>query len=125
MVLDLFFFGGKDVLMILEILDGWVFFGILWFGMFILGIIDMLWFEVEVEFKVLEEEIDFILEIVVDYLVKLLMWADVFLVFVGLCFFVVFKIEGVVIKEVFCSYKIVVSDSDFFFIFGGKWIIFC
>lgn len=123
-VLLKFFLFGYLVIMVLYIDDGCIFFVILWLGMVVVGMMDMLIEEVGEEFVLFVEEVDFIFEYVVWYLMKDLLCLDVFSVFVGICLFVVGVGDEDDMLKILCEYMIYVLLIGLFIVVGGKWMMY-
>jgi glycerol-3-phosphate dehydrogenase len=121
LVLDMKFLQGNDALMVPKTSDGRVLFAVPWHNRVVVGTTDVLRDHPESEPRVLEEEIDFILETAGIYMVPAPTRKDIVGVFAGQRPLAAPKKEGKSAKEISRSHKIIVSDNDLITITGGKW----
>ncbi len=121
LILDKSFLQGNDAIMIPKTDDGRVLFLIPWHEKVIVGTTDTPIKEASLEPIALEEEIEFILTTVGQYLTKVPKRTDVLSVYAGLRPLAAPKNDGKKTKEISRSHKIFLSDSGLLTIIGGKW----
>ena len=121
LVLDSAFLNSNEALMIPKTLDGRVLFAIPWHGKIVVGTTDTLIKKPKLEPQALEEEIEFVLETVGNYLTKKPTRKDVLSVFAGLRPLAAPKKDSINTKEVSRGHKISVSETKLITIIGGKW----
>lgn len=124
LVLEQFFLGGNDALMIPKTSDGRVLFAVPWQGKLVLGTTDTLREKAKLEPEALESEIDFVLETASAYLVRQPTRADVLSVYAGLRPLAAPKEGSTKTKEISRSHKIILSESNLVTLTGGKWTTF-
>ncbi|NND63298.1 MAG: glycerol-3-phosphate dehydrogenase/oxidase [Flavobacteriaceae bacterium] len=120
LMLDKSYLQGDTALMIPKTSDGRVLFIIPWYDKVIAGTTDTLIKKPKIEPVPLEEEVDFILDTINNYLTKKAERSDVLSVFSGLRPLAKPKKDETNTKEVSRSHKIIV-DNNLVSIVGGKW----
>ena len=120
LMLDGSFLQGETAIMIPKTSDGRVLFVIPWYDKVIAGTTDTLIDKPSIEPLPLEEEVDFILDTINEYLSKKASREDVLSVFSGLRPLAKPKKDETKTKEVSRSHKIIV-DNNMVSIVGGKW----
>ncbi|MDP6922088.1 MAG: glycerol-3-phosphate dehydrogenase/oxidase [Lutibacter sp.] len=123
-VLDRKFFPGKEAVMVPKTTDGRVLFLIPWHHRILVGTTDTPVKNTTLEPVALEEEIDFILHTLSNYLINPPKRSDVLSVFAGLRPLAVSKEKGRKTKEISRSHKIITAPSGLLTIIGGKWTTF-
>jgi glycerol-3-phosphate dehydrogenase len=121
LVLDQSFLPGNDAIMIPKTEDGRVLFLVPWYNRVVVGTTDTLLDSHSLEPKVLDSEVDFILETANKYLTKKVSKKDVLSTYAGLRPLAAPKNKSEKTKEISRSHKIIVSESGLISITGGKW----
>ena len=121
LVLDRSFLPSDDALMVPKTSDGRVLFAVPWHNKVVVGTTDTLIDEPSFEPKVLEKEVEFILETASRFLIKKPKREDVLSVFAGLRPLAAPKKQGAKTKEVSRSHKVITSPTGLVTITGGKW----
>lgn len=121
LVLDRSFLNSDSALLIPETDDGRVLFAVPWHHHVLVGTTDTPLTENLLEPVALEEEINFILNTVKQYLTKVPEKKDVLSVFAGLRPLAAPQKEINSTKEISRDHKLIVSDSGLITITGGKW----
>ena len=119
LVVDNTFLKTGEAILIPKTPDGRVLFIIPWYDKILLGTTDTPIDETKPEPVALEEEIQFIIDTVNNYLLKPVRRQDVLSVFAGLRPLAASKKKNT--KEISRSHKILVSESGLVTIIGGKW----
>lgn len=120
-VLDKSFLEGDNALMIPSTEDGRVLFAVPWHDHLLVGTTDTPLDEQRLEPVALEEEIDFILRTLRQYLVRKPEEKDILSVFAGLRPLAAQGKEGGKTKEISRSHKLITAPSGLITITGGKW----
>lgn len=120
-VLDRSFLQGEAALMIPKTSDGRVLFAVPWHDHLLVGTTDTPQEKHSLEPKPLQEEINFILTSVQQYLTKKPQVSDVLSVFAGLRPLAVPQNQTTATKEISRDHKLMVSASGLITITGGKW----
>lgn len=121
LVFDSQFFPVDYALMIPKTSDGRVLFAIPWYNKVVVGTTDTMVKQESLEPRPLQQEVDFILNNLNQYLQKPVTKADVLSVFSGLRPLARPEKEQLKSKEISRSHKIMVSKSGLLTIIGGKW----
>lgn len=121
LVVDQKFMPSDHALMIPKTSDGRVLFAVPWHDKLIIGTTDTLIKSPEYEPKPLDQEVQFILNNVNEYLEKNISRKDVLSVYSGLRPLAAPDDESKGTKEISRSHKVLVSDSGLITISGGKW----
>jgi glycerol-3-phosphate dehydrogenase len=121
LVIDKSFLPGKDAIMIPKTNDGRVLFLVPWHNRILVGTTDTPLNSHSLEPTALNEEIDFIITTVNNYITKTVTRADVLSIFAGLRPLAAPKDNSEKTKEISRSHKIIVSSSELITITGGKW----
>jgi glycerol-3-phosphate dehydrogenase len=119
LVVENTFLKSTEAILIPKTSDGRVLFIIPWYDKILLGTTDTPIDETKPEPVALEEEIQFIIDTVNNYLLKPVRRQDVLSVFAGLRPLAASKKKNT--KEISRSHKILVSESGLVTIIGGKW----
>lgn len=120
LMLDSSFLQSEKAIMIPKTIDGRVLFIIPWHNKVIAGTTDTLIKKPKIEPVPLQEEVDFILETINQYLTKTATRSDVLSVFSGLRPLAKPSNNTISTKEVSRSHKIII-DNNLISIIGGKW----
>lgn len=121
LVLDKSFLEGDNALMIPSTEDGRVLFAVPWHDHLLVGTTDTPLDEQRLEPVALEEEINFILRTLRQYLVRKPGEKDILSVFAGLRPLAAQGKEGGKTKEISRSHKLITAPSGLITITGGKW----
>ena len=119
LMLDKEFLPGEAAILVPHTDDGRVLFAVPWHNKIIIGTTDTPVTRVDIEPRALPEEIDFILQQIGRYLVKVPGYGDIRSIFAGLRPLV--KSSSRKTAELARDHLIVVSDSGLITITGGKW----
>jgi glycerol-3-phosphate dehydrogenase len=123
-VLDKSFLPGDSAIMIPKTEDGRVLFAVPWHNKVVVGTTDTPLNEHNLEPRILEEEVDFILRTAGRYLTKVPKRSDALAVFAGLRPLAATNDDSGKTKEISRSHKILVSAAGLITIVGGKWTTF-
>lgn len=123
-VLDKSFLPGDHAIMIPKTDDGRVLFAVPWHDKVLIGTTDTPLDEHNIEPRILEQEIDFILNTAGRYLTKPPQRSDALAVFAGLRPLAAANDNSGKTKEISRSHKIVISQAGLITIIGGKWTTF-
>lgn len=121
LVLDRSFLPGGAALMIPQTSDGRVLFALPWYNRLLVGTTDTPLIDHSFEPKALDEEIDFVLHNVAQYLTHTPTRKDVHSVFAGLRPLAAPQDGRSATKEISRSHKMMTSPSGLITITGGKW----
>ncbi|MEO5995974.1 MAG: glycerol-3-phosphate dehydrogenase/oxidase [Chitinophagaceae bacterium] len=121
LVFDKSFFTSSNALMIPKTADGRVLFAVPWHDHVLVGTTDTPLNKPTIEPKALDEEVNFILKTMQQYLSKLPTKKDVLSVFAGLRPLAAPQKETGNTKEISRDHKLIVSESGLITITGGKW----
>lgn len=121
LILDKKFNNGDSAIMIPKTSDGRVIFAVPWHNKLIVGTTDTLIKTISIEPTALEEEIDFLLNTVGQYLKKQPLRKDILSVYSGLRPLVLAEEGSKKTKDVSRNHKISVTFSGLLTISGGKW----
>lgn len=120
-VLDRSFLAGEKALMIPKTSDGRVLFAVPWHDHVLVGTTDTPLNSSSLEPVALDEEIDFILTNVSQYLIKVPLRKDILSAFAGLRPLAAPNEDAGPTKEISRTHKIIVSQSGLITVTGGKW----
>jgi glycerol-3-phosphate dehydrogenase len=123
-VLDKSFLPGDHAIMIPKTDDGRVLFAVPWHNKVLVGTTDTPLDEHSLEPRILEDEVDFILNTAGRYLARAPQRSDALAVFAGLRPLAAANDSSGKTKEISRSHKIVVSPAGLITIIGGKWTTF-
>lgn len=121
LVINKKFFPGTDALMIPKTNDGRVLFAVPWHDHVLIGTTDTPVQNTSLEPEPSNEEIDFILETVKDYMASPPTPKDILSIFAGLRPLIVASKKNKSTKELSRDHKIFINASGLYTITGGKW----